>query len=359
MDFMMLATELNAIGKLIYNSLYGWVQTWGSGSDLIGAFGVTVIMFTLFLKIITSPLDIWQKVLMRKNAKKMELMKPDLDRIKKQCGDNQQLLMQKQREVYKKYKYSMVGSCLPMLVTMVLFFVIFSGFNSAVRYHNSVVFDELTVVYDTTYDQTYNAQKAAGKTEAEAIELATAAADAKVVEVYRNEKQEKFLLTQNIFVADNWKSPIPSIADYTGTGMGKMNITNVDASTYERVMGPIMDEFNVNDKGKKQWNGYLILPILCLVVSFLSAKLIKPPEQPPMAGQTEEQIKAQKSQQKFMGLLMPVIMGVFAVFYSTAFTLYMFLSNLITTLFNLTFNLVTKQIDKKERDQRLATTIKK
>ena len=56
MDIMSLATELNLVGKLIYNYLFSWIQTWGSGSDVIGAFGITVIFFTLFLKIATSPL---------------------------------------------------------------------------------------------------------------------------------------------------------------------------------------------------------------------------------------------------------------------------------------------------------------
>ena len=51
----------NAIGDLIYKYLYGWVVTWSDDWSVIGAFSVTVIMFTIFLKVATSPLDIWQK----------------------------------------------------------------------------------------------------------------------------------------------------------------------------------------------------------------------------------------------------------------------------------------------------------
>ena len=106
----------NAIGDLIYKYLYGWVQTWSDNWSVIGAFSVTVIMFTLFLKIIVFPLDIWQKEVMRRNAKKMEKMRPALEKIQKQCGSNRELLMQKQRALYKENKYSMFGSCLPMML---------------------------------------------------------------------------------------------------------------------------------------------------------------------------------------------------------------------------------------------------
>ena len=42
------------------------------------SFGWTVIVFTIVLRLILSPLDIWQKVIARKNSKAMERMKPQL-----------------------------------------------------------------------------------------------------------------------------------------------------------------------------------------------------------------------------------------------------------------------------------------
>ena len=83
MDFMNLLSAnalSNAIGDLIYKYLYAWVQTWSDSWTTVGAFSVTTIMFTVFLKVLVSPLDIWQKAVMRKNAKKMEAMKPELEK---------------------------------------------------------------------------------------------------------------------------------------------------------------------------------------------------------------------------------------------------------------------------------------
>jgi len=353
MDFMTVvaATGLSdVIGKFIYETLYGWISGWASDWGIVGAFSVTVIMFTLFLKILVSPFDIWQKQLARNNAKKMERMKPELEKITKQCGSNKEMLMQKQRALYKKYKYSTFGACLPMIITLVIFFIVFGGYNSAVRIHNKTTYENLEKVYVGAYDEEMKALEGSEKTEAEKKQSATEKAEQAVLANY---KSERFFLTKNIFVADNWKNPVPSASDFTGTGMGGAGVTDVDPGMYEIVMRPIMEEYNTG------WNGYLILPILVLALNLLSMKLNKPAEQPQVAGQSEEQIKAQKSQMKIMQFIMPVMMLIFAIFYSAAFTLYMFVNSLLTTVFNLLFNIITKKIDQKEKDRMMSVTVKK
>ena len=342
----------DAIGKLIYNVLYGWISGWSDSWGIVGAFSVTVIMFTLFLKIILTPFDFWQKQLSRSNAKKMELMKPQLDKITKQCGSNKQLLMQKQRALYKQYKYSTFGACLPLIITMVIFFIILGGFNSAVRMHNLATYEKMKGIYETVYDEAIESLVDSEMTDAEKAEKraeAVAKAEQAVLDSYES---EKFFLTKNIFVADNWKDPIPSSSDFTGTGMGGSGI-DVDAGRYEIVMRPLMEKYN------DQWNGYLILPVLVLLLNLVTMKLNKPPEQPAVAGQSEEQRKAQQTQMKVMQFIMPIIMLVFAIFYSAAFTLYMLISSLYSTIFNLCFNLITKRIDAREKDRLMSTTVKK
>lgn len=356
-----------AIGKLIYDVLYRWIAGWADNWSIVGAFSVTVIMFTLFLKVITSPLDVWQKLLTRKNAKIMEVMKPELEKINKQCGANRELLMQKQRAVYKKHKYSTFSTCLPLIVTMAVFFIVFGGFNSAVARHNGTIYGKMEEAYDGAYSQVFDGYVADGtlkivvneqygvsdyevvsgdKTKAEIRAEAVAAAEQAVIDSY---VPESFLFTKNIFVSDNWKSVIPSASSFTGGN----NAVDVDAGKYETVMKPLMEKY------EGQWNGYLMLPILAFVLNMLSMKLNKMPDQPSMPGQTEEQIKAQKSQAKIMQYFMPIMMLVFAVIYSSAFTLYMLLNSFITTMFNWIFNIVTKRKDEKEKDRLMSITVKK
>lgn len=366
----LMATQLNLIGKLIYNVLYSWVSECG-GSAYFGAFSITVILFTIFLKVATSPFDIWQKRITRKNQKIMEVMKPELDKVTKQCGNNRELLMQKQRAIYKKYKYSAFASCLPMIITLAIFITVLTGFNSAVRYHNYTTFQNLSQVYSDSFnekmqeiidegravlDENGRPVPAEGYKESQLRKEMEEYAEAAVVQAH---EPERFLLTTNIFMPDTWANPIPTVDVFSNTGIGKLGITDVDKNEYERVMKPLMEKYNVTEKGKRAWNGYLMLPILAFILNMFGSKLNKPPEQPQMAGQTEEQIKAQQAQTKMLTYMMPIMMAVFAFLYSTAFALYMFLNSAITTLFNLIYNIVAKKKDDKEREHRLATTLKR
>ena len=111
------------IAKLMY----------GLGDD-IAVFGWSVVAFTVILKLVLSPLDIWQKVISRRNAKAMERMRPQLEALAEKCGDDKQRYQQEQMALYKKEKYSMMGACLPSLITLVVFFVVFTGFREMVGY---------------------------------------------------------------------------------------------------------------------------------------------------------------------------------------------------------------------------------
>ncbi len=351
----------NAIGDLIYKYLYAWVKTWSDNWTVVGAFSVTTIMFTLFLKVLVSPLDIWQKSVMRKNAKKMEAMKPELEKITKQCGSNRELLAQKQREVYKKYKYSMFGSCLPLVITMVVFFIVFAGFNGAVATHNATTYNALKAEYKTVYEVEYDKEvKALGlEDDAELTDeqrdtidkTAIAAGQKAVVDLYNSEYKESFFWVKNIFAGDNWDSPIMTA--------GKTNSSvKVREDEYNNVMGGLNREYT-------GWNGYLILPVLVLLLNVASIFINKPMMQQQQnatvttPGQTEEQKKAQQSQAKMMQYIMPVMMFVFALFYSAAFTLYMFVNMFFSIILNLTYTLITKKKDEAEKDRILSTTYKK
>lgn len=340
MTFLSAATELNWIGKLVYG-LYDSVSSWG------GSFGLTVIFFTLILKAVTMPLDLWQKQVTRKNNRIMEEMKPQLQKLQKQFGHDKALYNQKQMALYKEKGYSMLGACVPMIVTLVVFIVVFAGFNSCVRYENYTKYVALENAYFVAYDAEYqiNSDEVA----------ATDAAEQAVLDLY---EPERFLWVTNIFMPDTWKEPVPSAETFMGSGMGKLNISDIDAKEYNKVMKPLFEEYNYNDNGKKVWNGYLALPIIALVLNILSQLLMKPFSsnmQQPMGGDEKTQ-QMQQQQMKMMTYLMPVMIGVFSLFYSTAFTLYMLVNSAFTLVFNLAYNLITKAIDEKERERKASTT---
>ena len=135
MDFMtLLAAALpdNLIGKCL-------VQL----SDNLPTFGVTVIVFTIIVRLILSPLDIWQKISQRKQSKAMRRLQPKLAKLQKQYANQPQLLRQKQAELQKQEKLHPFASCLPLIVTMVIFFVVFAGFRDLVSYQNELIIENV------------------------------------------------------------------------------------------------------------------------------------------------------------------------------------------------------------------------
>lgn len=338
----------------------------------VASFGWTVVLFTIILRLILSPLDIWQKVISRRNNKAMERMKPQLEVLQARYADDKQRLQQEQMALYKKEKYSTMGMCLPTIVTFVVFFVVFAGFRQMVGYQFAKDYKECVKAYNTSIAEQIEANKDAdyivdngdgkwdiddvAKTESGADFYAAAKKNAQhaVYNVYYSEDQvtiRSFLWIKNIFVSDNWAQAVPDFATVTGQkGMATSKLTGITIDEYNDVMADILGTGGYGKDGK--WNGLLILPILSIALSFLSTKLLsgsqaQPPAPPQDAqGEGAEKAKSQQQTMKMMQYVMPIMMGVFALFYSGAFALYMFTSSLCAILFQLTFNLIAKLVDK-------------
>ncbi len=132
--------ELNWIGQIIRWLIEG-----------IGIIGVGIIVFTLILKTIVLPLDIYSRIKTKKQSLVMEKMRPQMEKLQKQYANDKQLYQQKVMELQKKSGYSVFGACLPMIVSLVIFIVVFQNFsaysqyatlesyNNMVRSYNSVV----------------------------------------------------------------------------------------------------------------------------------------------------------------------------------------------------------------------------
>lgn len=338
----------------------------------VASFGWTVVLFTVVLRLILSPLDIWQKVIARKNNKAMERMKPQLEVLQARYADDKQRLQQEQMALYKKEKYSTMGMCLPTIVTFVVFFVVFAGFRQMVGYQFAKDYKECVKTYNASIaeqieqnkDKEFIVDNGDGKYDIDDVAKIEAGAEfyakAKknaqhaVYEVYYSEDQvtiRSFLWIKNIFVSDNWAQAVPDFATVTGQkGMATSKLTGITIDEYNDVMADVLGTGGYGKDGK--WNGLLILPVLSIALSLLSTKLLSGSQAQPPApaqdaqGEGAEKAKAQQQSMKMMQYVMPIMMGVFALFYSGAFALYMFTSSLCAILFQLTFNLIAKLVDK-------------
>lgn len=113
----------------------------------IASYGWRILFFTVCLKLLLFPLDLYQRIKMRKNQRITERLKPQLEKLQQQYAGDKQKLAQKQMELNKKEGFSYFSSCLPMIVTLVIFFYLFAGLNNISQYKNLYQYVELYDAY--------------------------------------------------------------------------------------------------------------------------------------------------------------------------------------------------------------------
>ena len=110
-----------------------WAKLIGWFNGFIPNYGWTIVVITILLKLVLTPLDVWQRIISKKNTEKMAVLQPQIEKLNKRYANDKEKLNQKTMELYKKENYNVMGFCLPMLINMVLTLVIFiTFFNSLV-----------------------------------------------------------------------------------------------------------------------------------------------------------------------------------------------------------------------------------
>ncbi|NCB30428.1 MAG: YidC/Oxa1 family membrane protein insertase, partial [Clostridia bacterium] len=85
---------------------------------------LTILICTLVLKMIT----LFSDIKTRKSSADMAAVQPEIQKLQKKYPNDPQKLQQAQSKLMKERGVSMWGSCLPMLITMPLFFCFLAAF---------------------------------------------------------------------------------------------------------------------------------------------------------------------------------------------------------------------------------------
>ena len=97
---------------------------------------LTVVVFTVVLRIVMSPLDI----ISRKAMQKQTAAQPYIARIQKKFAGNPQVMQKKIGEFNRKHGISMLKGCLPMLLTLPLFIIFLDGMTTWGNVSNSRIY---------------------------------------------------------------------------------------------------------------------------------------------------------------------------------------------------------------------------
>ncbi len=100
------------------NVFHGWFGSWG----------LAIILLTFAVKIILFPVTYKSVVSMRK----MQLLKPELDKIKARFPDDREKQQMEQIRIFKEKGVNPLGGCLPMLLQMPVWFALYRALWTAV-----------------------------------------------------------------------------------------------------------------------------------------------------------------------------------------------------------------------------------
>ena len=276
---------------------------------------LTILISTILLRALT----IFSDIKTRKSSAKMAEVQPEIQRLQKKYANDPRRFQAEQTKLMKEKGVSMWGSCLPMLITMPLFFCFIAAF----RYWGYEMNLRLLV-------------------------------DENAMELF---KSFKFLWINNIWQPDNGLTPVlangasflatpqlsnllylqePGVGEklvemglavtkvYQGGVSYQLLSNDAAIAIYDAAIQPFLDVY----KGYN--NGWFIMSILAGGTNFLSAWLMT--KNTPAANED-----AAKST-KWMNYLFPIMSFIFCLNYNAAFAIYWTLTSVIMIIVNLILN---------------------
>ena len=356
-------------------------------APVIGLFGFipnyawSIIVFTIALKIILSPLDFWQRKVQRDSMKKQQELQPLIQKLQKQYGNNKQVLNQKTMDLYKKHNYNVVGSCVSMLINFVLtifiFFTLFYGLTGMAQNKVYDQYKDLQTNFYTSYSQKFGVEDNADKVwEHYTALLATKETDARAklaeegvaepTEQQLFEKEQQLVIESNddlkqiladeavhyneikdgwLWIDSIWRPDtyVSGFSDYK-TYFSSAAITSrdeykeiQDSDSKDAIIQKWENEYNLIthdiQKEHSAWNGYFILVILAALITYISITFSQKTSL--KKRKMGAQAQTPQNSMKIMKFIMPVIMVFFTLSYSAAFAVYIVTNQIMSLLLSI------------------------
>ena len=108
------------MNDFLFNIL-AWIRSW------VGSWGWAMVVFTVMIRLVLTPLDIKSRVSMRKTT----TLQPQMQALQKKYANDKEKLNQKTAELYKKEHVNPLSSCLPLLLTWPILIAVFGAMRMA------------------------------------------------------------------------------------------------------------------------------------------------------------------------------------------------------------------------------------
>ena len=338
-------------------------------THFVGNYGVAIIVLTIFIR-----LAMWQlNVSQQRSMRVMQKLQPKLKAIQDRYKSDPQKMQMKMMEFYKEHKFNPMGGCLPLLIQMPIFILLYTALMSPQFIQ---IAGDSQFLFVKRLDTTLRGISTVGVSNDESFEVNSndhfvAGADAKIyltdgtVKEVKIENPEASLKVQGEVTpgenlglkinVDSFKIALDEIGKvesaeipvmnvgvaYRGGKVNKRYIREVENVKFEKKFDNLLiasvPTKPVTNEGTFHWDVMALIALFGLTM-WLSQKIM-------MGTQKNQNMDpAQQAIQKSMGTFMPImIIGTFIIIPIPAgVLLYLVTSNLIQIIQTV---IVNKQID--------------
>ena len=307
--------------------------------SIINNYALTIIVFTILIKLVVMPLNLKS----RRSTMRMTTIQPKAAALQEKYKDDQEKLNQKLQELYRKEGVNPMGSCLPMLISMVILFAMFSALRTFANeqlvsqfltfYHNPEI-DPHTLVEPFLWIKNLwmpDSPFATFMPDVQSLRMV----DFKVW----NDVSAKLVAAGTIPEALNFANA-NDLANY----ITQVVTPFVSSAAYAPYIAPVVGLGNLSIMGiirfsiYQEGNGWFLLPILSVVSQIFMQKLTM---------KNTQMDPSQESSQKMMIYVMTFMSLYFCASYNSAFALYWVVSNIYAIIEQIGFNKYFEQQDRK------------
>ena len=320
------------MNEFLFNIL-AWIQSW------VGSWGWTMVVFTIMVRLVLTPLDIKSRVSMRKTQK----LAPKQQALQKKYANDKEKLNAKMAELYKKEHINPLSSCLPLLLTWPILIAVFGAMRMVANRELLMQLGQILNNEVPTLEKWFWIKNLWMPDSFFAASLP----DLNTLRVIPTEQWTEWFskldqnnlpilikdlgLTVESFSKDNLAASIQQIA-----AAMQQNAAYVEAVAVKPgwTFNLLITKFSLINS----YNGWLLLPILSAASQIFMTKIMG-------GNQAQPAAQGQPNTGKFMQYFFPIFSLIICLSYSAAFALYWVAGNLVSM--GQTF-LINKYLDKKE-----------
>lgn len=324
-------------------------------AQFAGSFGMAIIIFTILMRLCMWPINVSQQ----RSMKNMQSLSPRMKMIQEKYKNNPQLMQQKMMEFYKEHNFNPTAGCLPMLVQIPIFIMLYSALMSPqfiqmagntnflfINRLDATIKSNAGVSSDGAFSITKNVQFQAGKS-------AKVYLDNEVIDNVKIEKPQKAVVVQGDVEIDKpveLKISLDSLnlkfSQLDKVQKAELSVMNILTKETENITftrrGDILFASvpTIPAQDKIHYDVIFLVALFGLTI-WLSQKVMM------ATTQSKNQDKTQAAIQKSMGTIMPIMIIFTFVFIPipAGALLYLVTSNIFQIIQTVIIN---KQLEKEE-----------